>query len=77
MIINAAIRKDGIIYTGKCHAEIINNQSRGFFRNCEQGFVDDKGEFFNRGDAAQIAFNCGQIRYPKTELFSEDIWRKD
>jgi hypothetical protein len=79
MITAAAIRKDGIIYTGTRHCFIIRDSSPsfGFFRNAEQGFVTDKGEFLNREEAAKYALEHGQIvglKFNSKHLFSEDLW---
>lgn len=71
----AAIGKNGIVYTGKRHAYILNDNRRpkGFLKDGTQGFITDEGEFVNREQAAIIAFECGQIDTLKKELFSEDI----
>lgn len=76
MIIEAAILKDGIIYTGRRHHNIIWTNPKGFFYNCEQGFVTDTGEFVNRFDAGKIAIACGQIKALQwgNELYSEDLY---
>lgn len=76
MIKEAAIIKDGIIYTGKRHCDILNSLDRpyGFLKNCEQGFITDKGKFVNRHEAAEIAYSCKQIQYPKVKLCSEDLY---
>ena len=82
MIIESAIRKDGKIYTGHRHHNIIAKAEEyglgwGGLKDGEQGFVTNSGEFVNRQDAALIALACGQIRelkYSKTELFSEDLY---
>jgi len=74
MIIKAAIIKDGTIYTGKRHGDIFPQFPLGFLRCGEQGFVTDKGKFVNRGQAAKIAYECGQIPIKKSELFSEDLY---
>ena len=73
MIIKAAIIKDGVIYTGKRHHNILF-AAKGALKCGEQGFITDKGEFVNREKAAQIAYECGQIPNPKSELFSEDLY---
>jgi hypothetical protein len=75
MITLAAIGKDGIVYIGKRHAYILNDNRRpkGFLKNGTQGFITDKEEFVDREQAAIIAFKCGQIDTLKKELFSEDI----
>lgn len=74
MIIKAAIIKGGTIYTGKRHGDIFPQMPIGFLRCAEQGFVTENGEFVNRNQAAQIAYECGQIPRPKPELFSEDLY---
>ena len=73
MITKSAIIKDGIIYTGKRHSNILF-AAKGTLKGCEQGFVTDNGEFVNREQAAQIACECGQISVKKSELFSEDLY---
>lgn len=75
MIQEAAIRKNGIIYTGKRHHLILNSaKPAGFLRDGEQGFVTETGQFVSREEAAEIAFLCGQILTRKTMLFSEDLY---
>lgn len=76
MIKEAAILKNGIIYTGKRHNIILCDKSRPFqfLQNGEQGFITDKGEFLNREDAAKHAFQCGQIKVEKKRLLSEDLY---
>lgn len=77
MIVQSAIIKDGIIYTGSRHHNIINSNPKGFFYNCEQGFITDKGNFVSREEALKIATECNQI-IKRTGggdiLFSEDVW---
>lgn len=43
-------------------------------RDGEQGFVDDRGSFLTREDAAAYALDRGQICEPLKSLTSEDIW---
>ena len=64
MIVSAAIIKDGIIYTGKRHNNILCDKSRpfAFLHDAEQGFVTDTGEYLNRMDACKHAIECGQIK---------------
>ena len=41
------------------------------------GFIDDKGNFLNRREAAKHAFECGQLPNDKTcpeAIMSEDLW---
>lgn len=82
MIKCAAIRKNGIVYTGRRHHNIINRDNYpelpfGYFKNGEQGFVDDNGIFLTREEAAKHALECGQIsklKFSQTQLFSEDLY---
>jgi hypothetical protein len=73
MITSSAIQ---IIHTGKSHAEIILR----IIREPEmlptfttEGFVNDKGNFLNRKEAAVHAYECGQINELLKELFSSDL----
>jgi len=63
MITLAAIGKDGIVYTGKRHAYILNDNRRpkGFLKDGTQGFITDEGEFVDREQAAIAAFERGEI----------------
>jgi len=74
----AAIKKkDGSVYTGKQHSDIINWDLGGI---CEkdtiQGFITNKNRFVNRKEAAIIAFNAKQINHLEEDqiLMSEEIW---
>lgn len=45
--------------------------------NAVQGFIDQRGKFWTRGEACVIARDNGQIKKktgPENELFSEDIY---
>lgn len=63
MIVSAAILKDGVVYTGKRHHNIIHdNISHKVGKHPHiQGFVNHKGEFLNREEAAIEAMDCGQV----------------
>jgi len=76
MIVESAIRKDGIVYKGRRHNNILCDTSRpfGFLKNGEQGFVTDMGNFLSRRAAAEHAFECGQLKEKKRILCSEDLW---
>jgi hypothetical protein len=78
MIKESAIRKDGIVYTGKRHNNILCDKSRpfGFLRTGEQGFVTDTGVFLNRIEALQHAIECRQIKSDTNlkRLHSEDLY---
>lgn len=42
-----------------------------------QGFLNDKGKFLTREEAAKEAVECGQVNklhWTKDKLFSEDLW---
>lgn len=76
-ISNAAILKDGVIYTGKNHSTIYASQPKGTLWNAEQGFVTDTGEFVDRVEGLKIARECGQIvkkHGNMNELYSEDMF---
>lgn len=82
MITLAAIKKDGVVYVGapgQRHCDILcdTNHLFGYLKNGIQGFVDDKGKFYNRHDAACHAFECGQLPNDKkcpNIILSEDLW---
>lgn len=80
MIKEAAILKDGKIYTGYRHDVIIRAYPPGFFIsrgeecNSIQGFVTDKGKFLNRKEAGKHAYECGQINKLINCLMSEDLY---
>lgn len=77
MIKESAILKDGIIYTGKRHSDIIRQMiinGISVVRPRIDGFVTDDGKFVDRKEAGQIAFESGQIKNPTSLLFSEDLY---
>ncbi len=79
MIVSAAIMRDGKIYTGKRHAEIIRimvaDGCKTPIRGDEQGFVDDKGEFHTRHKSKNLAKRSGQISWHfQGTLLSENLW---
>lgn len=80
MITDAAIKRDGKIYTGRRHCEIIedmvlNHDCEIPIKVDEQGFIDDKGEFYSRFKALQLAKRSGQIPLEfNKKLLSEDLW---
>jgi hypothetical protein len=77
MIVAAAIRaKNGCVWLGKRHCHILADAA-GSLKGCPQGFINDRGCFLDREEAAQEALACGQIkqlRYNSTKLYSEDLW---
>ena len=80
MIKEAAIKtKSGKIHTGPRHHDIIKfaqdfGWPKNYFKNSIQGFVDFNDKFYDRKEAARIAFKCGQIKEKKDILFSEDLY---
>lgn len=79
MIVSSAMRKNGIIYTGFRHNDILNYAKPfGFLRDAESGFITDKGIFVNRKEALIIAKENNQIIRrcggDETELYSENLW---
>ena len=69
----------GFVICGRRHHNIINTLGQKFyFRTVEnksvEGFLTNTDRFVDRKEAAQIAYQYGQIRNPKKELFSEDIY---
>ena len=77
MIVHSAIRKEGKIYTGKRHCDIINDYSYpfGFFKWCDQGFITNRGVFLDRIEAGKHALECGQIKRLDLDgrLYSGDL----
>jgi hypothetical protein len=81
-IIAAAIKRDGIVFTGVRHGHIIKSMvDVGFLTDMnkpvlghEQGFIDERGEYWNREESRQIAIYAGQIKPDHGTLYSEDLW---
>ncbi len=40
----------------------------------EQGFITNQNRFVTREEAAEIAYQSGQIKEKKDSLYSEDVW---
>uniref|UniRef100_A0A6M3KX46 Uncharacterized protein n=1 Tax=viral metagenome TaxID=1070528 RepID=A0A6M3KX46_9ZZZZ len=83
MIKEAAIFKDGKIWTGRRHSDVIHTmiQEGELSPITEiQGFVTDDGKFVDRNEAFEIAIACGQIKDPGPSkvrmriLMSEDLY---
>jgi hypothetical protein len=79
MIITSAIKYNDLICVGKNHADILFN----IIKNTNyagtgtiEGFLDDSGTFLTRREAAAHAFECGQIKEKKFQLFSYDLERR-
>jgi hypothetical protein len=79
MLIASAILLNNIIYSGHRHCDIIHQLAESQFPLpiCgEQGFIDDKGVFYDRLEAAQYALATHQIKelhWPPF-LYSEDLY---
>lgn len=77
----AAIRMNGVVFTGIRHHLIIHDMVHtGFCTQVhgEQGFITTTGRFVDRHDALVIAHNADQIKHPllhrPAQLFSEELW---
>lgn len=82
-IVIAAIKKNGIVFTGLRHGFIIRDMvNSGFIKDPnkdhvyaeEQGFVDANNIFLTREGARGIAIQAGQIKPDHGTLYSEDLW---
>jgi hypothetical protein len=82
-IVAAAIRMQGINFTGPHHATIISDMVRtGFVSRVgdgsEQGFLASDNQFYGREEARKIAEAAGQIKFPlsygPSDLYSEELW---
>jgi len=79
LIKEAAIFKDGIIWTGRRHSDCISKmiQSGEVSKKGIQGFITDDGRFVDRQQAFEIALACGQIPncdYNVRILFSDHLY---
>ncbi len=67
-------RSDNIIIAGRNHAFVFQHSPKDTCgQNSEQGFITSNARFVDRTEAADIAFEAGQIKKPTNVLFSEDI----
>ncbi len=83
-LIAAAIQFKGITFTGTRHGDCIGTIANTGFgteadkpltdKNSTQGFIDDKGVFYSREDARDIAIQCNQVPWDHGTLYSEDLW---
>lgn len=86
MIVAAAIRmSNGLVVSMPAphrHHDIIrmlnDAYARPYLMRGEQGFLDDKGNFRNRIEAAEMAIAEGQLLDDRLlaphSLYSEDLW---
>ena len=82
-IVCAAMRKGGRVITGARHFDKVMrsqmNATEGilWWKDCDQGFIDQYGDFMTREEAWIVAENQGQIfREVSTPglLFSENLY---
>ena len=72
-------RNDGVISTGKCHADIIKKCPYGTCKGDGSGFITSNGRFVKMKEALKIAIKSKQID-PNMDtirgcgLLSENIW---
>ena len=65
------------IMCGKRHSDIFKlmyDLGIEYQKPEEQGFLTSYNAFVDREQAAIVAHISGQIKEPKKELFSEDLW---
>jgi hypothetical protein len=80
MLIRVALKTDTEIIVGnpgeRHDAVILRAISKKQSHDGIQGFVTDMGTFMNRYEAAQHAFECGQITNwkPGDTVISEELW---
>jgi len=81
-LVAAAVLRDGTVWTGERHADIIMVMARAKcklpIRGDEQGFWTEDGWFLMRDAALTHAVRIGQIVFEKLinkhKLTSEDLW---
>lgn len=83
MIVAAAIKWNGIIFTGDHHGNILHylvkigqlkDMKKDKITDDMQGFINENGFFLNRSDARVIAIGSKQIKRNHGTLYSEDLW---
>ena len=79
MIVAAAIKHNGIIFTGDRHSTIIKYMVDGLKIDppikAVQGFITGRNIFLNRLDSMEHAKICKQISIEESGvLVSEDLW---
>lgn len=77
-ITRAAIRLEGVIYTGLRHGlimeEIWRKYPGTYIAAMSQGFLTSQNRFVSREEAGMIAFRARQTGSLKPRLTSEHIW---
>jgi len=84
IVVCAANRKDGIIFCGARHCDSVMRSQANMMQgmkltNCEQGFIDQFGDFLTREEALKIVITNGQPFNAErngstTKLFSEGLY---
>ena len=75
VIVQAAIQHNGIIYKGDRHKNIkIKMPKHLGYAGAEEGFVTNTGIFLDRKEAAELAYEMGQISEPVEKLKSEHLY---
>lgn len=76
IIDKAAVWNSGIVYTGKRHKDIFMSAPKhlNIRKGGIEGFVTTSGMFLDRKEAADLAYQMGQIKEPKDKLKSEDLY---
>jgi hypothetical protein len=79
MIILVAIKKEGIVYSGRLkdrhdslyflYPNLLQKPETNI-----QGFLTEGGVFLNREQAARHAYECGQVKELNDSLISEQLW---
>ena len=81
-IVAAAVKRDGVVFTGVRHGHVIKSMVEvGFLtdmkdpiREEEQGFIASDGKYYSRQEAREIAINAAQVNPDHGTLYSEDLW---
>lgn len=83
MIIAAAIKWKGVIFTGDHHGNImqylvkigqLKDKKNDKVTDDMQGFINELGYFLSREDARVIAIADKQVKRNHGTLYSEDLW---
>lgn len=88
-VICAAIRKDGSVIASPRHFDAFAHKAinehavtvcfgHSWWKDAEQGFICQHGQFMSREEALEVARAAGQILYrcggDERELFSENLY---
>lgn len=82
MIVCAAMRNQSIVVIGIRHGDdLMMEQAKNgkgiaywFTPVTESGFMDNRGNFLTRREAAEVAYESGQIKSLQDCLISEDLY---